>query len=40
MILVPLAGARATSGKQSVKKTALLIVIFNILALLALRFVY
>jgi hypothetical protein len=40
MIAVPLIGATARTGRQSVGKTALMIVVFNLLALLALQFVY
>jgi len=40
LILIPLIASREKSGTRSVKKTALLILLFNLFFLVALRFIY
>lgn len=40
LIVIPIVASRERSGTRSVKKTALLILLFNLFFLLALRFVY
>ena len=40
LIVIPILASREKSGSRSLKKTALLIVLFNLFFLVALRFVY
>jgi hypothetical protein len=40
LILIPIIASREKSGTRSVKKAALLIVLFNLFILFALRFIY
>jgi len=40
LILIPILASREKSGSRSLKKTALLIILFNLFFLAALRFLY